>query len=167
MPFGTYGGPALAAELPGEAARDLPTALDVRPLPGESLDRLDVACDTWSVEPGYLLTNPARRVEATLHTNALRSLCPVTAQPDTGSLLIDYAGAEIDPAGLLRYIVSFRRHQDFHEACVERMYRDILDRCRPERLVVYARYQRRGGIDINPYRASVAGEPPPLRLWRQ
>jgi 7-cyano-7-deazaguanine reductase len=67
--------------------------------------------------------------------------------------LVKYEGPEIDRASLLRYIVSFRKHKDFHEACVERMFLDIKERCRPTRLAVYARFQRRGGIDINPFRA--------------
>ena len=136
-------------------------------LPGECLDVLDVACDKWSVDPGLLAIRRDRHTEASLYSHALRSLCPVTGQPDSGSVLIQYKGPEIDPAGLLRYIVSYRQHEDFHEACVERMYLDILRHCSPERLVVHARYQRRGGIDINPYRGSTAAIPNNLRLWRQ
>jgi 7-cyano-7-deazaguanine reductase len=93
----------------------------------------------------------------------LKSNCPVTGQPDWASVQIAYAGAEIDREGLLRYLVSFRNHDDFHEQCVERMFVDLLERCRPEWLTVQARYTRRGGIDINPWRsnrnAGVAGNP--------
>ena len=92
---------------------------------------------------------------------------PVTDQPDMGSVLISYSGPRIDRAGLLRYIVSFREHNDFHEACVERMFIDILERCEPTQLTVYARYQRRGGIDINPFRSNFEHDPPNVRLWRQ
>ena len=106
-------------------------------------------------------------VEESLHTHLLRSLCPVTGQPDSGSLLVSYRGARIVPDSLLRYVVSFRRHQDFHEACVERIFLDIMDRCAPDALTVYARYQRRGGIDINPYRSTDPAPPADLRLWRQ
>jgi len=122
-------------------------------LPGNCIDDLDVECNLWDVDASLLQADPGNNVSEALHSNLLRSLCPVTSQPDFGSVLIDYEGPEIDPASLLRYIVSFRKHQDFHEACVERMFLDIKDRCRPTRLAVYARFQRRGGIDINPFRA--------------
>jgi 7-cyano-7-deazaguanine reductase len=91
----------------------------------------------------------------------------VTNQPDLGSVLIRYAGPRIDRAALLRYIVSYRCHQDFHENCVERMFVDIERRCAPQKLTVYARYQRRGGIDINPFRSNFEDDPDNLRLWRQ
>ncbi|MDJ0909886.1 MAG: NADPH-dependent 7-cyano-7-deazaguanine reductase QueF [Woeseiaceae bacterium] len=136
-------------------------------LPGESLDDIDIACDRWEVDPGPLTSDSDDIVEESLHTHLLRSLCPVTAQPDTGSLLISYRGPRIEREGLLRYIVSFRRHTDFHEACVERIFKDLTERCGPESLTVYARYQRRGGIDINPYRSTEPGAPDNPRLWRQ
>ena len=136
-------------------------------LPGTLLDTASVECDAWQVDAGLLAADSERRISETLHTHVLRSLCPVTAQPDTGSLLIDYEGPAIDHAALLRYIVSFRRHQDFHEACVERIFLDLVQCCEPERLSVYARYQRRGGIDINPFRTNVDEAPENLRLWRQ
>ena len=82
-------------------------------------------------------------------------------------MLITYSGPRIDREGLLRYIVSFRQHEDFHESCVERMFIDILQRCQPAKLTVYARYQRRGGIDINPFRSNFEDEAPNTRLWRQ
>ena len=90
-----------------------------------------------------------------LTSQLLRSNCPVTGQPDWGSVQIRYFGPQIDQAGLLRYIVSFRNHNGFHEDCVERMFMDIRQRCRPHQLAVYARYTRRGGLDINPFRTSV------------
>lgn len=137
-------------------------------LPGICIDDAEVNCDSFDADAGLLAAEPAVRVEESLHSHLLRSLCPVTGQPDTGSVLVRYRGPRIDPAALLRYIVSFRRHQDFHEACVERMFCDIRERCGPESLTVYARYLRRGGIDINPYRSTDEAEPPPnLRLWRQ
>jgi 7-cyano-7-deazaguanine reductase len=136
-------------------------------LPGTSIDDESVGCDRWEVEPGLLRADPGVIVEESLHTHLLRSLCPVTAQPDTGSLLVSYRGPRIDPASLLRYVVSFRRHQDFHEACIERMFTDIMAGCGCAELTVYARYQRRGGIDINPYRTTGTGRAPNLRLWRQ
>lgn len=142
-------------------------ARGVQRLPGESLDRLDVACSDWEVEPGLLAADPGTVVREDLHTNALRSLCPVTGQPDLGSVLICYEGPRIDRASLLRYIVSYRRHQDFHESCVERMFVDLLERCSPGKLTVYARYQRRGGLDINPFRSNSEEPARNPRLWRQ
>ena len=136
-------------------------------LPGESLDDLQVQCQFDEVDPTSLTTDGDTIVEEALHTHLLRSLCPVTAQPDFGSLLVDYRGPRIDREGLLRYIVSFRQHNDFHEACVERMFVEILERCDCEQLSVYARYNRRGGIDINPFRSNVSASADNVRLWRQ
>jgi 7-cyano-7-deazaguanine reductase len=136
-------------------------------LPGESLDRAHIRCGQWQVEPGLLAADTDAVVREALYTHALRSLCPVTGQPDLGSLLIRYAGPRIDRAALLRYIVSYRCHQDFHENCVERMFVDILERCGAAKLTVYARYQRRGGLDINPFRSNFEDAAENLRLWRQ
>ena len=88
------------------------------------------------------------------------ALCPVTGQPDWGMLVIRYRGRPIDREGLLRYIVSFRKHNEFHEQCVERIYCDLQHQCAPEALAVYARYTRRGGLDINPFRSSGEFSPP-------
>jgi len=93
-------------------------------------------------------------VEESLYSDLLRSNCPVTGQPDWGSVYIRYRGAKINRESLLRYVVSFRQCQDFHENCVERMFIDILEACKCLSLSVYARYTRRGGLDINPYRAT-------------
>ena len=93
-------------------------------------------------------------VEETLVSDLLRSNCPVTGQPDWGSVQIHYVGPQIDHAGLLRYIISFRNHTGFHEQCVERIFLDILHACKPVKLAVYARYTRRGGADINPFRTN-------------
>lgn len=106
-------------------------------------------------------------VEQALVSNLLRSNCPVTGQPDWGSVQIQYRGAPIDQAGLLRYLVSFRNHNEFHEQCVERIFVDVMQRCRPEQLSVYARYTRRGGLDINPYRSTGTGAPDNPRGARQ
>jgi len=140
---------------------------NAEPLPGDSLDDIDVDCDTWRVDADLLHADPDTVVTETLHTDLLRSLCPVTGQPDSGSVLIRYRGPRIERAALTRYIVSYRQHSDFHENCVERMFVDLVDRCRPEALTVYARFQRRGGIDINPFRSNFEQDPPNLRLWRQ
>jgi 7-cyano-7-deazaguanine reductase len=103
-----------------------------------------------------------------LTTRLFRSVCPVTGQPDFASVQIRYRGARIDRAGLLRYLVSFRRHAGFHEHCVERIFVDVLRRCRPEWLAVQARFTRRGGVDINPWRSSGDGpRPANLRTARQ
>jgi len=136
-------------------------------LPGDSLDSEVIACGAWEVDPELLRADAATIVREDLYSHLLRSLCPVTSQPDAGSVLICYRGPRIDRRGLLQYIVSFRQHQDFHENCVERMFVDILERCAPQKLTVYARYQRRGGIDINPFRSNFEQVPRNLRLWRQ
>ncbi len=136
-------------------------------LPGHCLDRLDTTCDAYEVDSTFLHADPEEAVTEELYSHLLRSLCPVTGQPDTASVLVSYTGPRIDHEGLLRYIVSYRQHQDYHEACVERMFTDILERCQPDKLTVYARYQRRGGIDINPFRSNHEREAPNVRLWRQ
>jgi 7-cyano-7-deazaguanine reductase len=97
-----------------------------------------------------------------LFSRLLKSNCPVTSQPDWATVHIGYHGPAIDHAALLRYIVSYRDHQGFHEQCVERIFCDIMDRCQPQTLSVYARYTRRGGMDINPWRATPGTEPPNL-----
>jgi len=124
-------------------------------LDGLSLDRLDLECEHFTPAPELLsaATNE-EPVSEVLTSNLLRSNCPVTGQPDWGSLQISYFGPQIDQAGLLRYIVSYRNHPGFHEDCVERIYLDIQQRCQPHKLSVYARYTRRGGLDINPFRTS-------------
>jgi len=140
----------------------------VRP-PGDSLDAARIKCEFQGAEPdaALLQADPADTVAEELHSDLLRSLCPVTSQPDLGSVLVSYTGPRIDREGLLRYIVSYRQHEDFHESCVEKMFIDILARCRPEQLTVYARYNRRGGIDINPFRTNFEDEATNIRLWRQ
>ncbi|MGB4584825.1 MAG: NADPH-dependent 7-cyano-7-deazaguanine reductase QueF [Rhodoferax sp.] len=127
----------------------------IEELDGLSLDRLDLDCDRYSPAPELLsaATNEAP-VSEVLTSNLLRSNCPVTGQPDWGSVQISYFGPQIDQAGLLRYLISFRNHNGFHEDCVERMFMDLQARCQPHRLSVYARYTRRGGLDINPFRTS-------------
>ena len=133
---------------------------------GTCLDDQDISCDTYAPHPEFLSTD-MEHAEQTVYSHLLKSNCLVTGQPDWGSVQIHYAGRRIDPVGLLRYIVSFRNHNEFHEQCVERMFMDISRRCAPDKLTVYARYTRRGGLDINPYRSSVPGLPEAVRLWRQ
>jgi 7-cyano-7-deazaguanine reductase len=124
-------------------------------LPGESLDCLEVEFQDYTVDPNYLAVSE-RVVAETLVSNLLRTNCPITGQPDWAGIQIRYRGPQMDRVGLLRYLVSFRQHQDFHENCVERIFMDLCRRCRPERLTVYARYTRRGGIEINPFRSNFA-----------
>lgn len=135
-----------------------PELFDQEPLhelDGLSLDRLDLDCEHYTPAPELLSSaTDEAPVSEVLTSNLLKSNCPVTGQPDWGSLQISYFGPQIDQAGLLRYIVSFRNHNGFHEDCVERIFMDIQARCLPHKLSVYARYTRRGGLDINPFRAS-------------
>lgn len=141
----------------------------IQALPGECLDDQDLEVDQYALDPA-LLENAAdaeNRVEEELHSHLLKSNCLVTDQPDWGSLLIRYRGGRIDRAALLRYIISFRQHQEFHEQCVERIFVDLMRYCKPEQLTVYARYTRRGGLDINPFRSNFESRIANLRLARQ
>lgn len=134
---------------------------------GELLDDLTVTVDTYHPAP-ELLTTEAGIVDECLVSHLLKTNCPVTGQPDWASIVVRYTGKKIQRENLLRYIISFREHQDFHEHCVERIFSDIARVCKPEELVVYARYTRRGGLDINPFRSSnPKTKPELLRLIRQ
>ena len=127
----------------------------VHELDGLDLDRLDIECTHYQPAPELLRSDATLpEISETLVSRLLKSNCLVTGQPDWGSVQIRYSGPPIDQAGLLAYIVSFRNHNEFHEPCAERMFRDILARCKPHKLSVYARYTRRGGLDINPFRTS-------------
>lgn len=129
--------------------------LELEELDGLSLDRLDLDADVYHPDPSLLKAAfDEAPVEETLFSNLLKSNCPVTGQPDWGSVQIHYVGPQIDHAGLLRYIISYRSHTGFHEQCVERIFIDVLRECRPVKLAVYARYTRRGGLDINPFRTN-------------
>ena len=128
-------------------------------LDGLNLDRLDIECNRYTPAPDLLKTlddqgNAQGPVSEVLVSNLLKSNCLVTGQPDWGSVQISYTGASIDQEGLLQYLVSFRNHNEFHEQCVERIFMDVWKRCKPLKLTVYARYTRRGGLDINPFRTS-------------
>lgn len=139
-------------------------------LEGLSLDRLDIDCaPAQAPAPEWLRADTGQApVEESLCSQLLKSNCPVTGQPDWASVQIRYTGAPIDQAGLLRYLISFRSHNGFHEHCVERIFMDVQARCRPLKLSVYARYTRRGGLDINPWRSSHPGPMPSLaRTARQ
>ena len=133
----------------------------VQELPGLCIDRLDVECTRYQPAPDLLSAALHEQpVTETLTSHLLKSNCLVTGQPDWGSVQISYTGPQIDQAGLLQYIVSFRNHNEFHEQCVERIYMDVMARCKPTKLMVYARYTRRGGLDINPWRTSHPQQPP-------
>lgn len=107
-------------------------------------------------------------MDESLTSNLLKSNCLVTGQPDWASVQIRYVGAPINRESLLRYLISFRNHNEFHEQCVERIFMDIMRACKPIKLAVYARYTRRGGLDINPYRCNFSGPPPGnIRTARQ
>jgi len=129
---------------------------ETQPLLGKCMDRLDIEIDPSKAPDASILKADfaAGQVEETLYTNLLRSNCPVTGQPDWGTLIIQYKGPLIDEASLLTYIIAFRNHQEFHEHCVEKIFCDVKDKCRAIELSVYARYTRRGGLDINPFRTN-------------
>ncbi|MYM61794.1 NADPH-dependent 7-cyano-7-deazaguanine reductase QueF [Pseudomaricurvus sp. HS19] len=136
--------------------------------PGLCLDDEDVTIEAYEPQPQLLsLVAGEALVTETLYSELLKTNCPVTGQPDWATISVSYSGPRIDRAALLSYIISFRNHQDFHEHCVERMFTDILQRCRPQSLTVFARYTRRGGLDINPCRTTEAEWPQMPRLLRQ
>lgn len=127
---------------------------------GECIDEQDIEITSYDFDDA-LLTNAIedKFVEESLHSHLLKSNCLITNQPDWGCVEIRYRGQKINREALLRYIVSFREHNEFHEQCVERIFTDIMKYCQPESLTVYARYTRRGGLDINPYRSNVNAQP--------
>jgi 7-cyano-7-deazaguanine reductase len=150
----------------------LPEEFDKEPvheLDGLNLDRMDIECTHYQPVPELLKAQQDEApVTETFVSHLLKSNCLVTGQPDWGSVQISYSGDQIDQAGLLQYIVSFRNHNEFHEQCVERIFMDIWTRCKPLKLSVYARYTRRGGLDINPWRTSHPQSPPKnIRTARQ
>ncbi len=136
-------------------------------LPGTCIDDAEGEFSSDEVDPAVLKSNDDDICSEEFHSHLLRSNCPVTNQPDMGSVLIRYRGPRIDRNSLLQYIVSFRQHNDFHETCVERMFMDIRTYCKTEQLTIYARYTRRGGIDINPFRSDFEDTAENTRLWRQ
>lgn len=135
---------------------------------GECLDFQDIDCSVYLVEPSFLTVHE-QQVSEILYSDLLKSNCLVTNQPDWGSVQISYTGNKMDREGLLKYLVSFRNHNEFHEQCIERIFIDIMNRCKPDSLTVYGRYTRRGGLDINPFRTShkIPIKQAPMRLIRQ
>ena len=141
-------------------------ALHLGELDGTVIDDLDIEINAYEPSP-ELLTTGDQQVSETLVSHLLKSNCLITSQPDWASVQIHYEGAAIDHAGLLAYLISFRRHNEFHEQCIERIFCDLMNRCKPHKLAVYARYTRRGGLDINPLRANFDFNVSNNRLARQ
>ncbi|WP_448213282.1 NADPH-dependent 7-cyano-7-deazaguanine reductase QueF [Colwellia sp. MEBiC06753] len=149
-------------------------ALDLTKVDAVCIDELDVTIDSYHYQPELLeqsvnLTSELSAIELTEHlvSHLLKSNCLITNQPDWATVYISYTGAPINHEALLKYLISFREHNEFHEQCVERIYCDIMQYCQPSELTVYARYTRRGGLDINPYRSSMHSIPPRCRTYRQ
>ena len=141
-------------------------ALHLGELEGTVIDDLDIEINAYEPSP-ELLTTGGHQVCETLVSHLLKSNCLITSQPDWASVQIHYEGAAIDHAGLLAYLISFRRHNEFHEHCIERIFCDLMNHCKPQKLAVYARYTRRGGLDINPLRANFDFSVSNNRLARQ
>jgi NADPH-dependent 7-cyano-7-deazaguanine reductase QueF len=141
--------------------------LEMGELDGLLLDRLDIEVDSYSPTPDCSRPISTKRpVEETLVSHLLKSNCLVTGQPDWASVQIHYVGPQIDQESLLRYLIGFREHNEFHEQCVERIFTDILRQCKPHKLAVYARYTRRGGLDINPWRSNFSTAETAQSAWR-
>lgn len=144
-------------------------SLAVNKLPGSCIDDLDISIDDFALQPELLCCDEtATIVDETVHSHLLKSNCLITDQPDWASVIIRYQGLQIKHDSLLRYLISFRLHNEFHEQCVERIFTDIMKYCEPTLLSVQALYTRRGGLDINPYRTSTSDQRAPLyRINRQ
>jgi 7-cyano-7-deazaguanine reductase len=139
----------------------------IQELGGMCLDDLDVKIEVYKRDARLLHINDEPVLNEKLYSHLLKTNCPVTGQPDWGSVYIEYSGKSIEHSSLLKYIVSYREHCDFHEQCVENIFLDIMQQCQPDELTVYARYLRRGGLDINPYRSTKNNLPDNSRLIRQ
>lgn len=136
------------------------TAQPIVTMQGDCIDDQDITITSYAFDDTLLADATSDDVvEETLHSHLLKSNCLITNQPDWGSVEITYRGPKINREALLRYIVSFREHNEFHEQCVERIFTDITRYCHPEHLTVLARYTRRGGLDINPYRSTEQAAP--------
>lgn len=135
-------------------------------LPGFCLDHLNIAIQSYQLDP-TLLTPETGPIHETLHSHLFRSRCPVTGQPDWASILIRYEGNKINHEGLLKYLVAFREQDEFGEHCAERVFMDIMRQCKPDKLTVYMRFTRRGGLDINPFRSNFEARVENIRSFRQ
>ena len=134
--------------------------LPCTPLPGQCIDDLDIEIDNYDIDAYSLKSKSDTLVTETLHSHLLKSNCLITSQPDWASIIIRYTGEQICHEALLRYLISFRTHNEFHEQCVERIYSDLTTQLNIKELEVYARYTRRGGLDINPYRSTHYNDTP-------
>lgn len=142
---------------------DLSSRLSIENIPADCIDTLDIDVERYEPNADVLQIGDEWRDKKLLYSHLLKTNCPITDQPDWATVYIEYTGQEIVPASLLQYIVSFRQHQGYHENCVEQMFCDINNICQPENLTVYARYTRRGGLDINPLRSNYEKEE--SKLW--
>lgn len=147
---------------------DKPNTITIKKFDGQCIDHQFISIEQYTVNPAFLSSDHTHCVSETVYSNLLKSNCLVTGQPDWGTVMIAYAGPKIDKIGLLKYIVSFRNHNEFHEQCVERIFMDIMNFCKPTQLTVHARYTRRGGLDINPIRSTEKIAPADnIRMIRQ
>lgn len=143
-------------------------AQKIEHLQGDCIDEQDIEITSYEFNANWLKDCVSDEiVEEKLVSHLLKSNCLITNQPDWGTLHIHYVGKKINQEKLLRYVVSFRQHNEFHEQCVERIFCDLMHYAKPEKLTVYARYTRRGGLDINPFRSNFENLPENLRLARQ
>jgi 7-cyano-7-deazaguanine reductase len=143
------------------------TQLRIGELPGQCIDNQPLRISEYDYNPSLLALGSSQQVDETLHSHLLKSNCLITNQPDWGSVVVHYRGQQIDHAAFLRYIVAFRHHNEFHEQCVERIFMDLQQQLGLQHLTVYARYTRRGGLDINPFRSNFEQPPATIRLVRQ
>lgn len=142
------------------------SAQRIHSVSGICLDDINISVNIYQPHPEFLMTEPSK-VSETVYTNLFQSNCPVTQQPDWAEVLIRYAGKKIQHEGLLKYLISFRQHYEFHEQCAERIFMDIWRQCAPEKLTVYLRFTRRGGMDINPFRSNFETTAENIRTLRQ
>lgn len=153
----------LAKDFPKQEIKDLPYQSDNNYV---LLDEIDIDIDAYEPQAETIVCG-SNIVSETLVSHLLKSNCLITNQPDWGSVLIKYSGPQIHRDSILKYIISFRQHNEFHEQCVERIFYDIWRVCKPKKLTVYARYTRRGGLDINPFRSTFEKPYANIRLARQ
>ncbi|MFO7831207.1 MAG: NADPH-dependent 7-cyano-7-deazaguanine reductase QueF [Desulfuromonadaceae bacterium] len=166
------GSPVEVEIYPGASLDEVDNKWHVTTLEGTCIDDLDIEIDCYQTDPTLLDTTPCAHtgseiVSETLYSHLLKSNCLITSQPDWASIWIQYQGHKLDHAALLRYLISFRQHNEFHEQCVERIFTDLWRHCHLDNLSVYARYTRRGGLDINPWRSTESSSAPGWRLVRQ
>ncbi|GAA6206447.1 NADPH-dependent 7-cyano-7-deazaguanine reductase QueF [Thalassotalea sp. SU-HH00458] len=142
--------------------------LEINHLSAQCIDELDIAIDEYTLNRQHLsVETNEKMIDEFLVSHLLKSNCLITNQPDWASIYIKYSGNKINHKSLLKYLISFRQHNEFHEQCVERIFCDIQHFCQPEKLTVYARYTRRGGLDINPFRSTEVDTAPLARTLRQ